>query len=208
MDWGSSHPFSIGWWAETDGCEITLPGGKKWTPVAGSLIRIFELYGTEKIGTNKGIRMGPLELAKQIRKWDNHLQSMHWVSSSILAGPADNQIRDVRDGETKTIADVMETQGVYWNPSDKAKGSRKMGLELIRQRLQNAKTGEGPGIYFMTNCKAAIETLPTLPRDEDDMDDVDTESEDHVYDDCRYEVLSSNYRNVGNFGCHFPGIGD
>lgn len=208
MDWGSSHPFSIGWWAETDGSEVVLPGGKKWTPVAGSLIRIFELYGTEKIGTNKGIRMGPLELSKQIRKWDNHLQSLHWVSSSILAGPADNQIRDVRDGETKTIADVMETQGVYWNPSDKAKGSRKMGLELIRQRLQNARTGEGPGLYFMSNCKAAIETLPTLPRDEDDMDDVDTESEDHVYDDCRYEVLSSNYRNVGSFDCHFPGIGD
>ena len=41
----------------------------------------------------------------------------------------------------------------------------------------------------MDNCTAAINTLPVIPRDKNNSEDVDTHSEDHVYDDCRYMVL-------------------
>lgn len=204
LDWGSTHPFSVGWWAEADGETITLPGGKHWRPAKGSLFRIYELYGTEHIGTNKGIRMGPKELAKLIKYYDDRLRKQYWVVSPILSGPADNQIRDVRDSETKTIATEMETEGIFWNPSDKSRGSRKIGLELVRQRLKNSKNQSGPGLYFMSNCRAAIETLPVLPRDEDDMDDVDTESEDHVFDEIKYRCLASNYRPASDVEFHFP----
>ena len=194
MDWGSTHPFSVGWWAEASGEECVLPDGTRWAPPAGSLFRIWELYGAEDIGLNKGVKMSPTDLADHIVKYDKHLYDSKWINCPVQPGPADNQIRDVRDRETATIADLMESRGVVWTASDKSAGSRKIGLELFRQRLQNSKTGEGPGIFFMSHCRAALETLTTLPRDPDDMDDVDTDAEDHVYDDCRYRILAGSNR--------------
>ena len=41
----------------------------------------------------------------------------------------------------------------------------------------------------MANCVATISTLPILPRDEKNLDDVDTNAEDHTYDMIRYRVL-------------------
>ena len=204
MDWGSTHPFSIGWWAEASGEEVVLPNGTRWAPIKGSLFRVWEVYGAEKISENKGIKMGPTELADLVAKYDNYLFTSGWVGSTVNPGPADNQINDVRDRETATIKDLMASRGVLWTPSDKAAGSRKIGLELFRQRLQNTRTGAGPGIYFMEHCRAALGTLPVLPRDEDDMDDVDTDAADHVYDDCRYRILASSNRYAKTLDVHTP----
>jgi hypothetical protein len=205
MDWGSTHPFSVGWWAEATGEEVVFANGQRWAPPPGSLVRIWELYGSEAIGENKGIKMSPTELATMIKIYDEKLREDGWIKTAVQSGPADNQIRDVRDRETATIADLMETVGITWTPSDKSAGSRKIGLELFRQRLANAKSGEGPGIFFCTNCKAALETLPTLPRDEENMDDVDTDSEDHVYDDCRYRILAGTSHYATSIDVHHPG---
>ena len=73
--------------------------------------------------------------------------------------------------------------------SDKSSGSRVIGLQLFRDRLEASVKREGPGVYFMSNCVASIDILPTLPRDEKKIDDVDTSAEDHVYDMVRYRVL-------------------
>ena len=43
----------------------------------------------------------------------------------------------------------------------------------------------------MDNCEAFIETVPGLPRDEDNQDDIDTTAEDHVYDEARYMLLDN-----------------
>ena len=50
------------------------------------------------------------------------------------------------------------------------------------------------GIYFMRNCKACLKTLPTLPRNSNKLDDVDTDSEDHLWDVVRYRILASSNR--------------
>ena len=42
LDWGSTHPFSVGWWAEANGEEAILPNGRIFCPPAGTLIRIYE----------------------------------------------------------------------------------------------------------------------------------------------------------------------
>lgn len=125
---------------------------------------------------------------------EKRLRESGWINNAVQAGPADNQIHDVRDVNTPTIADEFRKFGIQWGRSDKSKGSRKIGLELMRQMVDNAKTGERAGLYVMQNCKAALKLLPTVPRDEDDPDDVDTQSPDHIYDDTRYRVLSSTFR--------------
>ena len=194
FDWGSSHPFSVGWWAEANGEEVTLEDGSTWCPVKGSLIRVAEWYGTEAIGLNKGLRLSAKKIAEGITKREKDLRDAGWIADKVRPGPADNQIRNVNEDDTETIAKKMEDCGVYWTSSDKRPGTRINGLQLIRDRLESSKSGEGPGLYFMDNCKASLAILPTLPRDEDNQDDVDTESEDHIYDELRYRVLAGNNR--------------
>jgi hypothetical protein len=43
----------------------------------------------------------------------------------------------------------------------------------------------------MDCCPAWLSTVPTIERDEDNEDDVDTDSEDHAYDDTRMRVLAA-----------------
>lgn len=194
MDWGSSHPFSIGWWAEATGEEVKLDDFATWCPQKGSLIRIDEWYGTEEIGSNRGLKLSATDVAKGIIAREERLMKEGWIKTKPEAGPADNQIYEVRERGTDSIGKKMEDAGVRWTHSDKSSGSRKNGLQLIRDRFEASIRNEGPGLYVTENCKAFIATVPVLPRDENDPDDVDTEAEDHPYDDTRYAVLAGNNR--------------
>jgi hypothetical protein len=98
----------------------------------------------------------------------------------------------------------MADWGVRWTLSDKSNGSRINGFELVRGRFTAARTGEGPAIYFMDNCRASISTLPVLPRNPDIPDDVDTEAEDHVFDDVRYRVLAGSNRIATKINVTYP----
>lgn len=195
FDWGSSHPFSVGWFAEANGEEATLPDGRKFCPPAGTIIQIAEWYGTKEIGSNVGLKMSAGDIADGILKIEDYLRREKWIADEApWGGPADNQIRDTRESDVDSIELKMAKRGVRWVESDKSPGSRRNGLQLIRDRLEASMRGEGPGLYFMQNCVASIGILPTLPRDEVKLDDVDTEAEDHPYDMVRYRILRGSNR--------------
>lgn len=208
FDWGSSHPFSVGWWAEANGEEVQIPllkaqgdlleiGPKRrFCPPKGTLIRFAEWYGTEEIGTNRGLKMSATDVARGIVQREKEMLERGWVSCLPDPGPADNQIFEVRERDTDSISKKMADERVTWTMSDKGQGSRKNGLQLARDRLEASVKGECPGLYVTENCGAFIATVPVLPRDEDDPDDVDTEAEDHPWDDTRYRVLSGNNRTA------------
>lgn len=196
FDWGSSHPFSVGWWAECNGEEATLPDGRTICPPPGTLIQFAEWYGTKEPGSNEGLKLSAPDIASGIVQMEQHFRTGGWIppDAAIWPGPADNQIRDVRESDVETIEQKMAKKGVRWSESDKSPGSRRNGLQLIRDRLEASMRGEGPGLLFMRNCVSSIGILPTLPRDEVKLDDVDTEAEDHVYDMTRYRVLKGSNR--------------
>lgn len=207
FDWGSSHPFSVGWWAEANGEEVTiqtLKGPRKFCPRAGSLIRFAEWYGTREIGSNEGLRLGAKAIAEGIRERETKMQAQGWISTTPRPGPADNQIHNKNEKDTDTIAKIMADWGVRWTLSDKSNGSRINGFELVRGRFTAARTGEGPAIYIMDCCAAAISTLPVLPRNPDVPDDVDTEAEDHVFDDVRYRTLAGSNRIATKIKVTYP----
>ena len=67
--WGSSHPFSVGWWAIADG--TAAPDGVFYP--RGALIRFAEWYGAKRdsagrVVPNEGLRMSSREVAKGIVK--------------------------------------------------------------------------------------------------------------------------------------------
>ena len=195
FDWGSAHPFWVGFWAEANGESAMIfntdGSVEEFCPPRGSYVLYEEIYGTEKRHTNRGLGWAPSQVADEILRVEQLLRKQGWIDEfvKIHAGPADNQIRNVTRKDQETIEKTMAKTGVRWAPSDKSNGSRKVGKEALVQRLHNARKGEGPGIYVMDNCRDSIDIIPNLPRDEKDPDDVDTTAEDHPYDGWRYKVL-------------------
>jgi hypothetical protein len=209
FDWGSTHPFSVGWWAEANGETVVWHNEHKErceiTPTRGTLIRFFEWYGHEgELGTNKGTKMSAKDIARGIVLRESLLEQGGWIVGKPSPGPADNQIRNVNESETETIEKKMADEGVSWTPSDKSKGSRKIGLQVFRDRLEASIRGEDAGILFMDCCRASTALLPELPRDEKEPDDVDTSAEDHIYDEVRYTCLSAGDRTAKVIKIQFP----
>lgn len=198
FDWGSSKPFSVGWWARSDGSDLTLPDGRVVSTVRGDLYRIAEWYGTNG-KTNEGLKMLDSQIARGIIVKEIQMG----LYGRVRPGPADNSIWDVKDGNSTaaTMEKAVEINGkiypgIVWLRSDKSAGSRKAGWKRIREYLasavpkpDNPTSRESPAVFVFSTCKYFIDLVPTLPRDEDDMDDVDTESEDHIGDEFRYRVL-------------------
>lgn len=183
FDWGSSRPFSVGWWTESDGTEATMADGSKRAWPRGSVFRIAEWYGWNG-KPNEGCRMLSTEIARGILERERAMG----LSGRVRPGPADSAIFTTEDGHC--MADEMAACGVRWEPADKSPGSRINGWEQMRRML---KAGlhhpmEEPGLLVFETCRHFIRTVPVLPRDEKKPDDVNTDAEDHVADECRYRL--------------------
>lgn len=199
FDWGSTHPFYVGWVAEANGEECLIFDERtghlrRFCPPSGSLILCGEWYGTEDLGSNKGLKMTARKVAEGIKNREMAFMKSGHFKTQPDPGPADNQIRNVNDVETETTEKKMADEGIKWKDSDKSQGSRVIGVELFRGMLENSIDGERPGFYMMDNCIAAIDIIPGLQRDKDKQDDVDTKTEDHPWDAVRYRVLASPNR--------------
>ena len=211
FDWGSSAPFSVGWWAESDGSDFQDSEGRWRSSVRGDLFRVAEWYGWNG-QPNKGCKMLAVDVAKGIRERELVL----FPSRKVRAGPADSSIFTVENGSSIGVDmqkrvrmdDGSLLPGVSWTRADKRPGSRKKGWEVMRKMMRDAgpsKTGlrEKPGLFVMDNCAQFIRTVPVLSRCEKDPDDVNTDSEDHIGDEVRYRVSSSGSRvsssRIGGF---------
>ena len=212
FDWGSSKPFSVGWWAESDGTPIVFPDRTTMRTVRGDIFRINEWYGwTGK--PNTGTRMLATKIAQGIVERELKMGLHHRMEP----GPADNSINDVVNGNciaTEMANDVTvngrRMRGITWSASIKSPGSRKNGWEKVRVAIYNAhpsETGgprESPGLFVFRNCQDGfIRTVPTIPRSTKDLDDVDTDAEDHVADETRYVILSHGSRFDSGSVNHF-----
>jgi len=191
FDWGSTHPFSVGWWAESDGTEAVGRNGEIICPPKGTLFRIHEWYGCVEGKSNEGLKLTSKAIASGIKARQKGLmKGILKYHKKVNPGPADNEIDNVKDGPS--IHSKFQKEGIQWAKSDKSSGSRVNGLQLLREHLMAslADNVEDPGIYFFDTCVHCFSLLPILPRDDKNPDDVDTNAEDHVYDDVRYRVLA------------------
>lgn len=174
MDWGSARPFSVGWWAVSDGSMEEFP--------RGSIIRYREWYGASS--PNVGLRMPAEDVGKGIvdrEKGDRLtfgvLDPAAWISDG---GPS--------------IAERLFRAGASFRRADNsrvAKMGAMGGWDQVRSRLLGE---EGkPMIYFFATCPAIIRTLPALQSDPDRPEDVDSSGEDHACDETRYACMARSY---------------
>lgn len=190
-DHGQSRPFSVGWYAESNGEPIILPDGRKIGTIPGDVIRFAEWYGW--CGTpNEGLRLTAREVAYGIRERETEMG----ITGRVKTGVADSAIFD--DYEPgHSVAGDMAKLGVHWIPIDKGAGSRAQGWQQMRQYMKNAwpvekGTREHPGLFVCPKCEQFLRTVPVLPRDTKKLDDVDTTAEDHVGDEVRYRLRMQN----------------
>ena len=189
FDWGASKPYSVGFWAESDGSDVQLPDGSTLHTVRGDLFRIAEIYGWNG-RPNEGSGDSPRTVASLILEKERSLG----LRGRVKPGPADNSIFD--SAGCASIASEMERAGVRWMRSDKTPGSRRRGWVLFRQLLCNAKNKEAPSLRVFSCCTHFIRTIPVLQRSERDADDIDTTAEDHTADETRYRILANTKRTV------------
>lgn len=167
LDWGSTRPFSVGWWAVSDGSRPGLP--------PGALVRYREWYGWDG-RPDRGLRLTSAEVARGILERDA-------PGERIAFSVADPAVFGRHDGPS--VAEHMALAGVPLRP---AANGRKAGYQEVRQRL----TGDDgrPMLYVFSTCADGfLRTVPELVLDPDDPEDVDTAAEDHAYDETRYACM-------------------
>ncbi len=186
MDWGSARPFSVGWYAVSDGYET--PSGV-WLP-PGCLVKYREWYGAQQDDQgetipNEGLKLFAEPVADGIKKrqprWERYQRSVADPSAfSQDGGPS--------------IAERMHRRGVTWSRADNARVAREGhlgGWDQMRARLEG-EDGHAMLVFF-EGCKDSIRTIPALQHDELRPEDVDTEGEDHAADETRYVCMARPY---------------
>jgi hypothetical protein len=196
FDWGSARPFSVGWWAISDGSDVATPRGIRST-VRGDVFRVHEWYGWNK-KPNEGLKMLAADVAAGIVERELKLG----YYGRVRPGPADSAIFSTENGTSisgdmlkKVRVNGKEYPGIAWQPADKSPGSRKAGWQNLRAFLKHSVrpskgVREHPGLFVFGagHCDQFLRTFPVLPRDDKDLDDVDTDAEDHIGDEVRYFV--------------------
>ena len=182
FDFGWVRPFSVGWWAESDGTPYRRPNGSLRRTLKGDLFRVAEWYGWAGV-PNQGLRKKAVWIAQRIIENDaRNFPEVH-------PGPADNAI--FRDIDGDSVASQMSHAGVHWKRSN---GDRVEGWHVLRHRLESAGSGADPGLYIFSTCAQFIRTIPILARGAGDPQDSDTNGEDHIADETRYRVMAGRSR--------------
>lgn len=207
MDWGSSKPFSVGWYAvvpgEMDyGRTLTVQGwvtGQRMVLPKGALVRYREWYGAPKdinhvTVPNVGLKLTAEEVAKGIVIREQYEPRNSSGRAKMVYRVGDPSMH--REDGGPSLAERMSNKPYY---VDLIRADNKRigklgalgGWDIVRQRL---KGDDGvPMIYFMDSCPEAIRTLPALQHNELNLEDADTNGEDHCPDEIRYACMSRPY---------------
>lgn len=178
MDWGSARPFSVGWYAISDG---TIPAYPR-----GALIKYREWYGSTG-EPNVGLKM----VAEAVGAGIVEREQGDTISYGVIDPAAHNQ-----DGGPSIAERILRGSGdrVAFGRADNSRVG-KMGAMGGWDQLRSRLVGEDgrPMLYFFDTCRDTIRTLPALQHDDTRPEDVDTDGEDHAPDETRYAVMSRPY---------------
>ena len=167
FDFGYAKPFSVAWYA---------------ADYEGKIYRIREYYGNK--GPNIGLQLNPAEIAAGIRRIEEEDPNL---KGRTILGVADPSIFDRSRGDS--VADLMlrAPHFIAWRPGD---NTRLPGKMQYHYRMAFDEHGECMFQVFDT-CQHFIRTIPALVYDESNVEDINTDQEDHIYDECRYVLMEN-----------------
>ena len=89
---------------------------------------------------------------------------------------------------TESIGALMERERVFVEKGDHARMDGKM---QVHHRLAFDDRRGLAKLYVFSTCRHFIRTVPALCYSESDVEDVDTNAEDHIYDELRYVCMKN-----------------
>jgi hypothetical protein len=219
LDWGDSAPFSVLWFAESDGSPIVW-SGRKFNFVRGDIVLFMEWFGQGR-SPNTGLRLSTPQLRDGIieREIEAGLRYQDPISakwhSRVRSGAADTMIFNLKpgagDGPVGSIAEDFEEpttingvrfSGIQWLAADKSPGSRVQGWQAIRSRLnatvpdQNGAR-EKAGLFVCEGVRSFFDYVIVLPRDlKNNKEDIPDKMNDHTADCIRYRLRHNTQPTV------------
>jgi hypothetical protein len=189
LDWGYSKPFSVGWYA---------------LDYDGVLYRYREWYGCtmeesgQRDGIDKGLKLQAWEVGKGIVDRERGEKIRMRVADPSIWHPRPEGRK--REAHGVTIHEDFASQGVYFTKAD---NDRLHGKQQVHKRLRvesevDKETGEvvseHPLLQVFHSCKGFWRTMPQMREDPRNPEDVDTDQEDHIYDELRYMCMARPIR--------------
>jgi hypothetical protein len=183
FDWGFGAPFSLGWWY-VDNDE--------------RLIRFKEWYGWTG-QPNQGIRMADSEIAEGILAREERWGLKNFAIQRLAGPDCFNKRPNYQGGgQSPSTSDVWKEYGIFIRPGDP---DRKLKIKNFHEKLRIPKEVDTlPKLVVTSECKHFIRTIPALVQEENDVEDVDTDSEDHVYDEACHIVQEKSPKKKEKVG--------
>ena len=178
VDWGHATPFSVGWWAISDGSRVVDRTGRTRQYPEGAMVRYREWYGCEKRNgnaTTKGLRLSGTEFAQQCL-------ALEEPGEEIAYTVADPSMWRTDGGPSQ--AERAHGEGILMRKAD---NQRELGWQEMYRRLKDGY------LYVFENCTEFIRTIPAIQSDDKRPEDITSTNrggEDHIADETRYACMS------------------
>ena len=175
MDWGAcgeGDPFSIGWWAVSDGTDAngTIPFLRR-----GTKVRYREWYG-------KGLpRVSVAEVARGIKEREDD-------GEEITFRAAGGDIKKKIDASGPSVFEMLAGHGLHFQRADM---DRVSGWLQVRSDLKGTEEGDAkvPGTIVFSTCRDCIEIMSAVQHSLKDPNDIE-ESNDDLPDEFRYAHMT------------------
>jgi len=192
FDWGYGAPFSIGWWhIDPD----------------GRLYRFAEWYGWDKVTPNVGLRLADSEIGMGIFEREERM-GIHKRKNIIrFAGPdCFSKKPDYKGGgQGPSTAEVFRSLRYKCKDGTERLGAtdlilrpgdpdRKLKIRQFRERLAIPEDGTAPMVQIYNTCRDFIRIIPSLCLDDLNVEDLDTDQEDHPYDEACHIFMARPLR--------------
>lgn len=113
------------------------------------------------------------------------------AGEKIRYGMLDSSLWHTRgEASGESLHDQMNVYGSRWKKADRSRGARVAGKNQIHHYMQSDEILEEPKLIIFNHCTNLIAQLPSIPLNKKNPEDVDTNSEDHLYDALRYGLMS------------------
>ena len=109
----------------------------------------------------------------------------------IRYGVLDSSLWHKRGDTEPSLAEQMIIKDVVGDPLIEVGEVELQEKTKYTGRLQVDEFTEEPRLVFFNTCTNIISQLPSIPLDKSNSEDVDTKSEDHLYDALRYGVMTT-----------------
>ena len=164
-DWGFGKPFSIGWW---------------WVDADGRVYRFAEWYGWN--GTaDEGLRLTDTDVVDGIIDREQKLEIWGKPITRLAGHDCFAKRPDYKGGgQGPSTAEVFAGKSVFIIVGDP---TRALKIRQFRERLRLREEGVLPMMVVYASCTHFTRTLSNLIMDENNVEDVQTKGEDHVYDE-------------------------